>query len=162
MRIIASTIIAVALMTVSAPAVSAQTSATRTTSIAGQSISARALVVKVPGIGKPNTRAVVVRRPDGAGSRDFILVDQSTTPIDLAKAVATLIHSRRMLGHKLRGEIRAEIAPAVRRTTRITSDERLAARDLQRLNRARLVNLPGIGSGRAVPITPAAVVPRTR
>jgi hypothetical protein len=125
-------------------------------------VSGRALVIKVARIGKPNTRAVVVRRPQGGRIQDIIVVDNSTTAADLAKAVATLMYSRRSLGNKLPGEIRADVAPAARRTTRITPDERLASRDLARLRNARVVTLPGIGSGRAIPVAPSTVLSKTR
>ena len=76
----------------------------------------------------PSARAVIVRRADTAG--DAILVDDPTTPEDLARAFAILKSARQSRTLSMGQEMRAIVGPS---TTRIgtwkAAPEALAAAD---------------------------------
>ena len=116
----------------------------------------RVVVLRVADIGSTATRAVVIRRPGIGTSNDFIVVDATTTPRDLAKAVAVLMFSRRTQGAQVGRELRAEIA-AADSTLLASKDVERAAKDLARLGKAKVASVAGIGKGPVVGITTASV-----
>jgi hypothetical protein len=120
----------------------------------------RAVIMKVEKLSQPEAAAIVIRRPTSAGTQDFIIVDDETQPEDLARAVGALLFSRRSQGATVTRELRANVAPAPRRTTKKTRDEITATRDLARLRGAPVVSVPGIGTGRVLQVATAAVKPR--
>jgi hypothetical protein len=121
---------------------------------------AHAVVMQVANLRTAGARAIVVRRPGSGATRDMILVSPSTTARDLAQAVAALMASRRVKGAGVEREIRAIITPSASRTKRISRDEKHAARDLRRIRRGRVINIPGVGSGRAISIATSVRPPR--
>ena len=116
----------------------------------------RAVVVRVQRLTTIGTRAIVVRRPAGQVSQDFILVSASTSAADLARAVATLMFSRHTQGASVHREMRAEISAAPVNNQQKTADLQRAARDLARLPRAHAVNIKGVGHGPAIAIAVTA------
>ena len=123
---------------------------------------AKVLVLQVNQLPRPEARAVVIRRPAAPVSHDIILVSSATTSADLARAVATVVFSRRTHGMTVSREMRADIAPVAIRTNTKSDDEKLAERDLLRLQKGKAVTVDGIGRGRAIAITPAQVSARRK
>ncbi len=122
----------------------------------------RVVVLRVESLGSGSARAVVIRRPTGKSTQDFILVIASTSPADLAKAVATLMFSRRTHGPQVTSELRAEISPAAASTGLRSKDSQRATRDLARLAQARVVSIKGVGHGPAIGIATANVAARQK
>ncbi|MEW5930582.1 MAG: hypothetical protein AB1941_24240 [Gemmatimonadota bacterium] len=79
-----------------------------------QEIAAYLLTVLVPSLPDSGARAMVIRRPEGTGTLNVIMVTEETTSRDLLRALAALNQSRRRLGEKVpQGEEqRALIMPA--------------------------------------------------
>jgi len=161
---LAAAALAAVLTLASTTELRAQKIASQTAKVARNSNVApsRALLLRVNDLGSPTARAVVIRRPAGAFTQDIILVSEATSASDLARAVAALMFSRRTRGSKIPGEIRANVIAEPGRNARRTHDEQLAAQDLTRLSRARVVEVDGVGRGPGVAITPAPVQQRDR
>ena len=111
------------------------------------------LVDTLPG---PNARAVVIRRP-GDLPNNIILVTRSTSPAELAKAVAALTFSRRTRGDDVDREMRTTILATVPvADAKPTPNERRAEADLRRVVLAPEFVVRGIARGPAIVIRMAA------
>jgi H+/gluconate symporter-like permease len=139
----------------------AQTANTSLTQ-ARRTTGAKVLVLQVDQLPSPGARAVVIRRPATPVSHDIILVSAATSSSDLARAVATVMFSRRTHGTSVSREMRADIAPSTDKAKGKNDDEKLAERDLRRLQRAKAVTVEGVGRGRAIAVTPAQVTARKK
>jgi hypothetical protein len=107
------------------------------------------LVDSLPG---PNARAVVIRRP-GDMPNNIILVTRSTSPAELAKAVAALTFSRRNKGDDVDREMRTTIvATTPAADAKPTPNERRAEADLRRVVLASEFAVRGIARGPAIVI----------
>ncbi len=151
------------------PAAMLAQSATRAPQSRSWADPAIATLMLVDDLGKADARAVVIRRP-GPMPNNIVLVTRSTTPAELAHAVATLIASRRSRGDGVEREMRALIgaappsAPprAVRSSgssgkggataAKPTPSQILATSDLKRLLAAPDFAIPGVGRGPALVI----------
>ena len=79
-----------------------------------QEIAAYVLTVLVPSLPDSSARAMVIRRPEGTGTLNIIMVIEKTTPRDFLRALSALYKSRRHVGERVpQGEEqRALIMPA--------------------------------------------------
>ena len=114
-----------------------------------------ATVVLVDTLPGPEARAIVIRR-GGDAPNNIILVTRSTSPADLSRAVTALAFSRRSKGDRVDREMRTTITASANVTSKPTSDERRAARDLHRLKVAPDFSIQGIARGPAIAIRMAA------
>src|SRR5687767_14282444 len=131
---------------------SAQSSSRRDTVLVywkDPSIATLMLVDTLPGT---NARAVVIRRP-GDLPNSLILVSRSTSPAELAKAVAALTCSRKHRGDEVDREMRTTIvASTPAPDTKPTPNQRRAEADLRRVALAPEFVVKGIARGPAIVI----------
>ena len=98
--------------------------------------------------------AVIVRKPGDEGS--FVLVDNTTKPADLDKAMSALIRSLNNRPTADR-EMQAIVQPATPNGAQAAAnraDSKRAAADLKRLsgNSSPDVDIPGVGKGKAISV----------
>jgi len=79
-----------------------------------QEIAAYVLTVLVPSLPDSSARAMVIRRPQGTGTLNVIMVTEEATPRDFLRALSALNKARRHVGERVpQGEEhRALIMPA--------------------------------------------------
>ncbi len=100
-------------------------------------------------LSRRDARAMIIRRPQSP--MHIIVLTNEATPTDLAAAMAALLRVRRASGDTLRAEQRAWITDVERRRARPTREALAAAsRDLQRLQSAESMLIPGLGT---LPVT---------
>lgn len=99
-------------------------------------------IALVSDLGNPDARALLVRRGPGR-AMDLIVVDENSTPADLAKAVAILLRFRNSPTTKPTGEIRAFVSPA---NNYDSPDIEFARQELARLRNATVQPVMGFGN----------------
>jgi hypothetical protein len=105
------------------------------------------VVVQVNHLDPPNAKALLIRRPT-AYPPNVILVTPSTTPAELARAMATMIRSRAKHGNQVPRELRAPISEVQSQPR--SMNEKRALSDLARLKNAPEVTIPGLAQGKYV------------
>ena len=69
--------------------------------VPAQDIAAYVLTVLVPSLPDSGARAMVIRRPQGTGTLNVIMVTEETTPRDFLRALSALNQSRRHVGERV-------------------------------------------------------------
>ncbi len=112
--------------------------------------SALATIVQVPDLGAMDRRAVILRRAGGNPS-NVVLVSAATTAADLARAMGALVRSVETRGPQVHNDIRAYVVADPTRAHPLANEGR-ARQDLDRLSKAPVYNIHGIGPGKAITV----------
>ena len=109
-----------------------------------------ATIVLVPDLGATDRRAVILRRREEE-PENVVLVNERTTPRDLARAMGALVRSLETQGVHVTRDIRAYVTEDAGASKPYVNEGHARA-DLIRLAGAPVYDLEGIGPGRAITV----------